>query len=108
MRLSEQIMVFHNSMDALDFLQNTILQPLFILCDINMPKLNGFQLRTELLKLDSAIKETPFLFLSTSQSERDMSQAGELKVQGYYTKSTTIDGVKETFEKILILLRHLS
>lgn len=73
------------------------------MCDINMPKLNGFDLRAELLNSESSIKNIPFVYLSTSNVDRDILHANELKVQGYYNKSNSLQGIKETVEKIINL-----
>jgi CheY-like chemotaxis protein len=105
MQFSNQIILFSNSLTALEFLKTSALVPLFILCDINMPKLNGFQLREELLNSNSKIKNAPFLFLSTSKMEREISIANELKVHAYFAKSNTLQGMKETLENILSLLK---
>lgn len=104
LKLTNQVLAFNNPETALDFLTKTILEPLFILCDINMPRLNGFQLRAELLKSDSNIKEVPFLFLSTSGSEREILEAKKLQVRQYYTKSNTFNGMREIFQDIVVSL----
>jgi CheY-like chemotaxis protein len=103
--MNNQIMAFHDPEEALDFLQSTIIQPHFILCDINMPRMNGFQLRTALLAIDSAIKEVPFLFLSTSRSPKETVFASDLKVTGYYIKSNSFAGMKEILQSIMTLLK---
>jgi CheY-like chemotaxis protein len=102
--LNNDIVTFHDPVAALDFLQNTIIQPLFILCDINMPRMNGFQLRTSMLTIDSDIIEVPFLFLSTSRTGHETITANELKVQAYYVKSTSFTGMREILENIMVLL----
>jgi CheY-like chemotaxis protein len=105
LRVSSQVLVFNNPEDALDFLKKTIIEPLFILCDINMPRINGFQLRTELLKSDSTIKDVPFLFLSTAKTEYELSKADTLKVQAYYTKANSFNGMRDIFENIVSSLK---
>ena len=101
LRLPNQILSFHDPLNAVDFLKNTILEPVLILCDINMPKLDGFQLRTELLNSDSNIKNVPFVFLSTSKVSRDITHANKLQAFAYYSKPDTIDGIKQTFQSIM-------
>ena len=43
-----QIIYFHDGNDALAYLNKTDVQPFLILSDINMPKLNGFELRNKI------------------------------------------------------------
>lgn len=99
--LPNPILPFNDPVSALDFLTNSIILPLIIICDINMPKLDGFQLRTELLNSNASTKDVPFLFLSTSKPDKRIEQANELKVHAYYTKQATYQGMKETFQSII-------
>lgn len=105
LRFPSQVMVFNNPVAALEFLETSLIEPLFILCDINMPKLDGFQLRMKLLELESTIKEAPFLFLSTSKTEKEILIANELKADAYYQKAGTFKGMKEMLENIMSLLK---
>lgn len=105
LRFPNPVVTFNDSLAALGVLKKSIIEPLFILCDINMPKLNGLQLRTELLTLESTIKDVPFLFLSTTQSENEISLSKELKVHAFYTKAPTFSGMKEILQNIMTLMK---
>lgn len=99
------VVTFDDPLDALDFLKDTVLQPLFILCDINMPKLDGFQLRSQMLALESTIRDAPFLFLSTSKTQNEILQADKLQVHAYYKKSNSFEGMKEILANIMALCK---
>lgn len=43
-----QIIFFKDSEEALEFLQNTKIEPFIVLSDINMPRLNGMELREKI------------------------------------------------------------
>ncbi len=97
-----QVMVFDKPHAALDFLKTSDTLPLFILCDINMPKLTGFQLREELLSMrEPPFNNVPFILLSTSKTEAEILLADELKIKGFYKKSNSFSGMKETLENIM-------
>ena len=85
--VSNEIIAFENGKDALVFLKHTQKQPFFILCDVNMPVMNGFVLREEINKDELLrVKSIPFLFLSTSAKEAEVLKAYMLTVQGYLKK----------------------
>ena len=46
--LANPVHIFHNGQEALAYLEATKEQPFLILCDINMPLLNGLELRAEI------------------------------------------------------------
>ncbi|MEO5995890.1 MAG: response regulator [Chitinophagaceae bacterium] len=88
--VSNEIIRFENGKDSLVFLRQTQKQPFFILCDVNMPVMNGFDLREEINKDDLLrFKAIPFLFLSTSAKEAEVLKAYMLTVQGYLKKPNT-------------------
>lgn len=60
-------------------------RPDLILCDVMMPKLNGFELR-ERLSTDAATKTIPFIFLTSRSSTSDKLQGLELGADDYITK----------------------
>lgn len=98
-----QIITFNKPEAALDFLLKSGITPLFIISDINMPKLTGFQLRDKLLNAGAIVKDIPFLLFSTSRTEIEVSHAEELQVLRFYKKSISFTGIKETFENIGVL-----
>src|SRR4051812_16540707 len=61
-----KILFFFDGQEALDHIEASDELPFLILSDINMPKLNGFELRAK-LKTDARLanKCIPYLFFST-------------------------------------------
>jgi CheY-like chemotaxis protein len=63
-------MFFDDGNAALNFLMKTEVEPFIILSDINMPKLNGIDLREKIHKNEQLrFKSIPFLFLSTREKK---------------------------------------
>lgn len=83
--------IFRNGEQALAFLKSTNDPPLLILSDINMPKMSGLELKQEIEKDESLKrKSVPFIFLTTSGTEKDLEKAYRLNVHGYFIKPTDI------------------
>lgn len=98
-----EVLLFNNPVNALDYLQRTSQEPAVIICDVNMPKINGFQFRSKLMEAIPSLLKVPFYFLSTSKSPFESKFAEDLKVNGYYQKSESFDGLRETMKTILLL-----
>jgi CheY-like chemotaxis protein len=73
--------------DGLNFLKETTITTFVILCDINMPKMNGLELRN-IIESDPVLKtkSIPFVFYSTVARQQEVEQAYNLTVQGFFKK----------------------
>ena len=65
-------------------------QPDLILCDINLPSLNGFGVLQELRK-DLTTTKTPFIFLTADTDPKNRVQAMQLGANDYLTKPFDIN-----------------
>jgi two-component system, chemotaxis family, chemotaxis protein CheY len=65
-----------------------------ILCDINMPVMDGLEFVREAVKLESA-KDVPIVMITTEGSESHVVQALTAGARGYIRKPFTPDQVKE-------------
>ena len=97
-----QIIFFNNGLEALDYLNKPTTLPFIILSDINMPKLNGFDLRTKLkTDADLAIKCIPYLFFSTALNQKAVIDAYSMSVQGFFIKQTSMSELEKTISVIM-------
>ena len=65
--LDNELLTFNSAREALDFLKKDNQQFLFILCDINMPKINGFELRNKIQTNEQLhVKCIPYLYFTTN------------------------------------------
>ncbi|MBO0953218.1 response regulator [Fibrella forsythiae] len=86
--VANQLICFPNGRLALDYLETTPLQPFLILCDINMPLMNGLELRALIHKSDYLRqKAIPFVFLTTTANPGSIRKAYDASVQGFYQKA---------------------
>lgn len=94
--------IFSKGDDFLHYLRSTPEQPFIILSDINIPGLDGLQVRDEIMKDDFLReKSIPFIFFSTTADEFTVRKAYGLTVQGYFEKGNTYDEFKARLMKIL-------
>ncbi|OGV52907.1 MAG: hypothetical protein A2X45_17445 [Lentisphaerae bacterium GWF2_50_93] len=78
-------------------------RPDLILLDLNMPRMNGFEVLAELNK-DSSLKEIPVAVLSISQSENDKSKVKDLNAKAYFVKPTGLDGLFDVIQKLVAIV----
>ena|SRR5688572_3890168 len=99
---TNELLFFGDGQEALDFLNITDKAPFLILSDINLPKLNGFDLRNK-IKLDAKLqlKCIPYLFFSTASSQRAVIDAYSLSVQGFFIKQNKMEELEKTISVIM-------
>ncbi|MBZ5679089.1 MAG: response regulator [Acidobacteriia bacterium] len=71
-----------------------------VLCDINMPVMDGLEFVKQLSLLDIA-KDTPVVMITTEGSEAHVVQALSAGARGYIRKPFTPDQVKEHVVPVL-------
>lgn len=96
------IRFFNNGQLVLDYLQETEEQPFLIICDINMPLMNGLELR-KCIERDEPMKKKiiPFIFLTTDASPALIQEAYEVTIQGFFKKTTGYEATKRQLEQII-------
>jgi CheY-like chemotaxis protein len=97
-----KIIFFFDGQDALNHISNSDDLPFLILSDINLPKLNGFELR-EKLKTDSKLsnKCIPYLFFSTAANQKSVIDAYSQSVQGFFVKPNSMVELEKTIGAIM-------
>jgi CheY-like chemotaxis protein len=97
-----EIIFFGDGEKAHEYLNETDVSPFLILSDINLPKLDGFALRDK-IKMDARLqlKCIPYLFFTTSSSQRAVIDAYSASVQGFFVKGQSIREVQNTISVIM-------
>jgi CheY-like chemotaxis protein len=97
-----EIVYFLDGNLALEYLNKSDVQPFLILSDINMPKINGFELRNKVFTNEQLqIKCIPYLFFTTGANKKSVIDAYSMSVQGFFLKPTTLQGLENTIRKIV-------
>lgn len=82
-----EIVFFGDGEAALTYLTGTSIEPFIIFSDINMPKLNGMELRAKIHENEELrIKSIPYLFFSTVAEQENVVDAYSKSVQGFFIK----------------------
>lgn len=101
-RFNNPVKFFVHGQEALDYLQSTRENPFLILCDINMPVMNGLQLRSIIDDSPPLRKKSiPFVFFSTTARPGEVSRAYELTVQGFFEKGSNFKQLVKQLELII-------
>ena len=97
-----KICYFADGNKALDFINKTEVQPFLILSDINMPRIDGFELRNKVFtNAELHTKCIPYLFFTTSATKKSVIDAYALSVQGFFIKPGSMQGLENTIKKIV-------
>lgn len=96
------LVVFKNGKEAEAYLRTTTEQPFLILCDINMPVMNGLELRA-IIENDPFLrgKSIPFVFLSTTGNPITVRKAYDLTVQGFFQKKNNLAELTANLKMII-------
>jgi CheY-like chemotaxis protein len=99
---TNKIIFYKDGNEALTFLDKTDVQPFLILSDINMPKINGFELRNKIFTNEQLqTKCIPYLFFTTGATKKAVIDAYALSVQGFFVKPSSMQGLECTIKKIV-------
>ncbi len=100
--IQNEVLTFDSGKKALDFLRIATQQPFMIISDVNLPVMNGLQLKYEIQK-DEYLrsKSIPFIFLSTSADPKAVKEAFDLSVQGFFVKENTYQGILQQLKQII-------
>ena len=97
-----KIIFFSDGDDALQYLISTEDQPFLILSDINMPRMDGFEVRNRIWKNEKLkTRFIPYLFFTTSVDKKAVYDAYNLSVQGFFIKPTTMVEMQNALKKII-------
>lgn len=102
LHVANELRFFADGQAAFHYLETTAEKPFLILCDINLPLMNGIELRKQLNQNEYLRRKSiPFLFVSTAANPTLVRVAYDETIQGYFKKPETYAGVKEQIQLIL-------
>jgi len=77
-------------------------EPFIIFSDINMPILNGMELREKVHENeDLRLKSIPYLFFSTSAEQQYVVDAYSKSIQGFFIKPNSFSEIRNTIKIIV-------
>jgi len=97
-----EIVFFGDGEAALAYLTSVQTEPFIIFSDINMPKLNGMELRAKIHENEELrIKSIPYLFFSTVAEQDNVVDAYSKSVQGFFIKPNSFRELQDIIKTIV-------
>jgi len=102
LQITNELIIFENGLEALKYLESTTDQPFLIFCDVNMPVMNGLELRVRIDQNEYLKKKSiPFVFVSTSGGSEIVRLAYDATIQGFFKKESSFSEYKRQIKLIL-------
>jgi CheY-like chemotaxis protein len=102
LKYSNEVLFFGDGDQALDYLRSSNTHPFLVLSDINLPRLNGFDLKKHIqTDKDLCQKCIPFIFYSTYVNEQAVDDAYKMSIQGFFRKPSNFEDLKATIRTII-------
>ena len=102
LNIKNEIVFLSNGDKAIDYLATTTTNPFIILSDVNMPKINGFELKEKIRRDEKvALKYIPYLFFTTGAHKQLVNDAYALSAQGFFLKPIRITDLENTIKTIV-------
>lgn len=107
LKVLNELRVFQQCGDAMQYLLTTTEQPFIILSDIRMSEQNGLAFRKGIC--DNEVlrrKSIPFIFYTSAVSIDIVNEAYDMYVQGFIQKADSYGGIKEQLSAVMVYWRH--
>lgn len=103
LNITRPVLFFRSGEELEDYLKADLMPPFLIICDVNLVNGDGFAVK-ERITGNKAIryKGVPFIYWSTSASEKQIQYAYDLPAQGFFFKPTDFESLCDTFQTILL------
>jgi CheY-like chemotaxis protein len=102
LNFENEIIYFEDGESALAYLLQEPKEPFLILSDINMPRLNGLELKERIQNNeDLRLKCIPYLFFTTSANQQHVIDAYSKSVQGFFVKPNSMEKLTIIIKKIV-------
>ena len=107
LNLKNDLIFVGEGAEVIDYLRSGKHSPFLIICDIYIPKMDGFQLKAALLKEHpTRYKSIPFVYWSSSASEAQIRKAYDLGCNGFFIKDSSMPSLKESLRNIVWYWRN--
>ena len=102
LNVSHEAVFFSTAKEFLSAFDKEKAAPFIIMCDVNIPGMDGFALRETLLKSpNKKFHSVPFIFWSSFASESQVEQAYRLRAHGFFIKEAEFKVWKDSFATII-------
>lgn len=95
-----QLLFFDNGEEVLKYLKSEEVVPFLILCDVNLPKMDGFELKKSIEESSVRFKSIPFVFWSNFAAKSQIEKAYNLSANGFFIKESKFEDIKKSLVDI--------
>jgi CheY-like chemotaxis protein len=96
------VIFFKNGHEAIQYLHAAPAPPVLIISDINMPVMDGFEIKEKIMNTRELQQlQIPFVFFTTAAQQTAVTAAYTLSDQGFFTKPNTMDELQQTIKLIV-------
>ena len=97
-----EVIFFSDGEKAIEYLCDPATKPFIVLSDINMPRADGFEVRSTLFTNKiMAARSVPYLFFTNGTYKKAVVDAYAMSVQGFFIKPTNMAALENTLRKII-------
>ncbi len=97
-----EIVLLEDSTTAVDYFSEESCHPFLIISDISMPKMNGFELRDEMLKVPQIVeKKIPFLYFTSAWNQFTYEEASKRPINGFFHKPNSLEKLAEVLNDLI-------
>lgn len=89
-----ELLVLEDGYQGMRFINEAPFVPDLVLMDLNLPAISGKELLQE-IRSSSALRHTPVVILSSSDSPEDIRDCMDLYANGYIKKQNTVPELRE-------------
>lgn len=102
LKIDRPIHFFKSGDELVTYLRSNTPPPFLIICDVNLPGQDGFEVKKRISESEELkYSSVPFVYWSTSASEKQIQHAYDLPAQGFFFKPTNFDDLCETVKTLL-------
>ena len=97
-----KVVFFTNGNEVIEYINAPGNDPFLILSDINMPNIDGFELRKKVFSnKEFQNKCVPYLFFTNGTHKKAVVDAYAMSVQGFFIKPSNLSALENTIRKII-------
>ncbi len=100
--IKNETITFSNGEEAYNHLTKTATTPFLIISDINMPKMNGIELKRKIrAESGMSLLSTPFILMSTADPADSHIQKATSSVKEYFKKPDNLEDYKKEVQGLI-------
>jgi DNA-binding NtrC family response regulator len=97
-----EIIFFTDGNKALDFIKKSDVKPFIVISDINMPSIDGLELRRKFYENEElSVRCIPYLFFTSGANKKGVYDAYSMSAQGFFIKPNSMNALENTIRKIV-------